>query len=153
MNYGFLIKYTVYQIFFKKIDTMSFNEIAYTVAKKKKRGSEIPENKLREIIDSSFNFDIPLHTLSENLHILELFHGPTFTFKDFGARFMSKIIKYFIGDKDIDIFVSTSGDTGSAVADAFYEIPNVKVHILYPKNRISSVQELQITNYGKHYSI
>tara|TARA_B100000925_G_scaffold291885_1_gene282167 strand:- start:3623 stop:5416 length:1794 start_codon:yes stop_codon:yes gene_type:complete len=135
--------------FFQKIDTMSFNEIAYTVAKEL-IGSEIPENKLREIIDSSFNFDIPLHTLSENLHILELFHGPTFTFKDFGARFMSKIIKYFIGDKDIDILVSTSGDTGSAVADAFYEIPNVKVHILYPKNRISSVQELQITNYGKN---
>ena len=135
--------------FFNNIHNMSFKEISYIVAENL-IGNEIPEDELKNIIDECFNFEIPLHKLTDNFHILELFHGPTMTFKDVGARFMSKIIKYFIKDEKIDIIVSTSGDTGSAVADAFYNIPNIKVHILYPKNKISQVQEFQITNYGKN---
>ena len=135
--------------FFENIHNMSFKEIAYIIANQL-IGEEIPSENLKNIVDVCFNFKIPLYKLSENLHILELFHGPTMTFKDIGARFMSEVIKYFIKDDKIDIIVSTSGDTGSAVADAFYNIPNIKVHILYPKNKISKIQEFQITNYGKN---
>ena len=135
--------------FFNNIHNMTFNEICVTVATKL-IGDEIPTENLKNIINECYDFDIPLIKISDNLHILELFHGPTMTFKDIGARFMSKIIQYFSNNKKIDIIVSTSGDTGSAVADAFYNIPNIKVHILYPKNKISKIQEYQITNYGNN---
>ena len=88
--------------FFQNIHTKTFNEIAYIVAKEL-IGAEIPEDTLKNIIEESFNFCIPLESVDNDFHILELFHGPTFTFKDVGARFMSRIIKYFIGDKKIDI--------------------------------------------------
>lgn len=137
--------------FFKKIDKMDFNSIALTVLENL-LGEDIPKNELSNIINDSFNFKIPLIKCKDDLFILELFHGPTFTFKDVGSRFMSRILKYYypIGTETFDIIVSTSGDTGSAVADAFQDIPNVKVHILYPKNMISLVQEKQLTTYGKN---
>lgn len=136
--------------FFQNIKNMNFKEIAFEVAREL-IANDIPADILKNIIDECFNFDIPLHSLSDDLHILELFHGPTLTFKDIGARFMSRIIRHFLPEnKQIHIIVSTSGDTGSAVADAFFNMPNVIVHILYPRKLISSIQEIQMTNYGKN---
>ena len=135
--------------FFNNIDNLDFNQIALQVVDNL-LGEDIPKNDLEDIITDSFNFKIPLVKCSDNISILELFHGPTFTFKDVGARFMSRILKYFYPNQSdkFDIIVSTSGDTGSAVADAFQDLPNVKVHILYPKNLISDIQEKQLTTYG-----
>ena len=134
--------------FFNNIHKMTFHEIALTISKQL-IGTEIPENILKNIIEECFDFEIPLKKLNNKLYILELFHGPTLTFKDVGARFMSRILRYFIHkDKEVSIIVSTSGDTGSAVASAFHKLSNVNVHILYPKNMISQVQEKQIRSYG-----
>ena len=137
--------------FYENIEKLSFFEIAKRVLDNL-LGEEIEKDKLIDIVKDSFNFEIPLVKCSDNIHILELFHGPTFTFKDVGARFMSRILKHYFpeGTENFDIIVSTSGDTGSAVADAFQDLPNVKVHILYPKDLISEVQEKQLTTYGKN---
>ena len=138
------------KLFFDNIESMEFPEIAYKVAKNLIK-NDIPDTILKNIINECFNFEIPLHNLENNLHIFELFHGPTLTFKDIGARFMSRIIQYFLKDNEIiHIIVATSGDTGSAVADAFFNIPNIMVHILYPKNLISEIQENQMTGYGNN---
>ena len=137
--------------FFENIHKLSFEEISITVLNNL-LGKDIPETDLKKIITESFNFEIPLVSCCNNIHILELFHGPTFTFKDVGARFMSRILKYYYPDNNtkFDIIVSTSGDTGSAVADAFKDLENVKVHIIYPKDLISDIQEKQLTTYGKN---
>ena len=137
--------------FFSDIHNKSFKEIALVVLENL-LGRDISIDDLVSIIDDCFDFDMPLVKCDADLFVLELFHGPTFTFKDVGARFMSRVLKLFYpkGTTDFDIVVSTSGDTGSAVADAFQDLDNVKVHILYPKNRISEVQEKQLTNYGKN---
>ena len=137
--------------FFKNIDKMDFHSIALEVLNNI-LGDDIPKSELEKIIKESLNFDMPLIEINNNISILELFHGPTFTFKDVGSRFMARILKYFYpeGTKEFDIIVSTSGDTGSAVADAFQDLDNVKVHILYPKGLISDVQEKQLTTYGKN---
>ena len=111
---------------------------------------EISDSVLRTIIKESFNFSIPLVHLHDNIHILELFHGPTMTFKDVGARFMARIIRHLIPDKTINVVAATSGDTGGAVADAFSLLPNVNINIFYPSGLISSIQEKQITSYGKN---
>ena len=138
-------------LFFENIDKMDFKSIALTVLKNL-LNDDIPEENLLNIIEESLNFKIPLIKCDNNMYILELFHGPTFTFKDVGARFMSRILKYYypVGTENFDIIVSTSGDTGGAVADAFQDLPNVKVHILYPKDMISEVQEKQLTTYGNN---
>ena len=143
--------------FFSNIHNKDFKEIALHVLDNL-LGRDINGSDLEAIIDDCFDFDMPLVKCDNDLFVLELFHGPTFTFKDIGARFMSRILKLFYpeGTTDFDIVVSTSGDTGSAVADAFQDLENVKVHILYPKGKISKVQERQLTNYGKNvfaYSI
>ena len=137
--------------FFSDIYNKSFKEIALVVLENL-LGRDISTSDLESIIDDCFDFDMPLVKCNTDLFVLELFHGPTFTFKDVGARFMSRVLKLFYpnGTTDFNIVVSTSGDTGSAVADAFQDLDNVKVHILYPKNRISEVQEKQLTNYGKN---
>ena len=137
--------------FFKNIDKMDFHSIALEVLNNI-LGDDIPKLELEKIIKDSLNFDMPLVEINDNISILELFYGPTFTFKDVGSRFMARILKYFYpeGTKEFDIIVSTSGDTGSAVADAFQDLENVKVHILYPKGLISDVQEKQLTTYGKN---
>ena len=121
--------------FFENIDKLSFHEIALKVLNNLLR-DDIPNGKLEEIINESFNFDIPLIECGDNINILELFHGPTFTFKDVGARFMSRILKYYYPDnsKNFDIIVSTSGDTGSAVADAFQDLLDNKCTIEIDKN-------------------
>lgn len=112
----------------------------------------IPEPKLKEIIYDAFNFPVPIVNLKENVYTMELFHGPTAAFKDFGARFMARALSYFLAesDKKITILVATSGDTGSAVARGFYKAPNIEVVILYPKGKVSFLQEKQLTTLGKN---
>lgn len=115
-------------------------------------GDDIPENELLRILDETLCFDIPMKKLSESVSILELFHGPTLAFKDVGARFMSRCIRYFTREenKKVTILVATSGDTGGAVADGFYDVEGVEVIILYPHGKVSPVQEKQLTALGKN---
>ncbi len=129
----------------------SLQDIGFEVAKNF-IGKEIPEQEIHSIIESAINFDAPLVQLSEQLSVLELFHGPTLAFKDFGARFMAKIMGYFVkgAGKKLNILVATSGDTGSAVAYGFYGIEGIDVYILYPKGKVSLIQEKQLTTLDKN---
>ncbi|KKU77502.1 MAG: Threonine synthase [Candidatus Giovannonibacteria bacterium GW2011_GWB1_47_6b] len=122
-------------------------EIAFGVAKK---FTDIPAADLKKIIKAALNFPVPLVSLDKNLHILELFHGPTLSFKDFGARFMARVIDYYLGrsGEKLNIITATSGDTGGAVASGFHGLANIRVFILYPGRRISPLQEKQITALG-----
>jgi threonine synthase len=104
--------------------------------------------QLTEIITSAFNFPAQIQPISEDSAILELFHGPTLAFKDFGARFMAKCLQTFSKDKKITILTATSGDTGAAVAHAFHGIDNIRVVIMYPKGKISLLQEKMFTTVG-----
>lgn len=133
----------------RAMSNLSFHEIAFEVAKQFV-GSEIPEEKLKKIIAQSFNFEIPIKKISENIYGLELFHGPTLSFKDFGARFMARLMSYFVQStpREITILVATSGDTGSAVADGFLNVEGIKVIILYPSKKVSPIQEKQLTTMG-----
>jgi threonine synthase len=135
--------------FFAKISTLSFQEIAFEVAKALLK-DDIPEKELEKIVYESINFDAPLKEISENIYALELFHGPTLAFKDFGARFMARIMSYFINksNKKITIIVATSGDTGSAVASGVFNVPGIRVFLLYPSNKVSKIQEQQLTTMG-----
>ena len=134
--------------FFEQLPNMSFNEMAFKVAKNI-IGNFISDENLKEIIAESYDFDAPLVILDE-IGVLELFQGPTLAFKDFGARFMGRLMGYFLkGNTDeVNILVATSGDTGSAVAHGFYKVPNIKVCILYPKDKVSDIQEKQFTTLG-----
>lgn len=117
-------------------------------------GDEIPSEILWEIVSETVSFDIPLKKINDKISILELFHGPTLAFKDIGARFMSRCLSYFLKDqeKKVTVLVATSGDTGGAVAHGFYKLPEINVVILYPKNRVSPVQEKQLTALGENIS-
>ena len=132
--------------FFENIEKLSFQEIAFEAAKQL-LSEDISVKKLKQIIDEAINFDTPLVKLEENIYCLELFHGPTLAFKDFGARFMSRLISYF-NKKESLILVATSGDTGSAVAHGFYNVPGIKVVLLYPSAKVSQIQEQQLTTMG-----
>ncbi|MCX6169283.1 MAG: threonine synthase [Ignavibacteriales bacterium] len=135
----------------KEIEKYSLQEIGYEVSKNF-IGREINDQKLLTIIENAINFPAPLIELSEQLSVLELFHGPTLAFKDFGARFMAKTMEYFAQDlnKEFNILVATSGDTGSAVAHGFYEVEGINVFILYPKGKVSLIQEKQLTTLDKN---
>jgi threonine synthase len=111
---------------------------------------EIPDHDLSRLIERAWTFPIPLVKLEENLFLLELYHGPTLAFKDVGARFMAQALSYFLEkeQRHITIVVATSGDTGSAVAHGFYNVPHVDVFVLYPSGRISKLQEQQMTTLG-----
>lgn len=111
---------------------------------------EIPEQKLYKILLDAYNFPAPVKHLYDNFYILELFHGPTLAFKDFGARFMARVMSHFVKDyqNELHILVATSGDTGSAVANGFFGVEGIKVHLLYPSGRVSELQEKQLTTYG-----
>lgn len=113
-------------------------------------GDSIPEKELRQMVSETLNFPIPLVHVGHNCWSLELFHGPTLAFKDVGARFMSRCLGYFLRNEDrkVTILVATSGDTGGAVANGFYNVPGVEVCILYPKGMVSPVQEKQLTSLG-----
>jgi len=134
-------------VFFKEISEMSFREIAFKVSKTLLQ-DEIPLIDLKKIVDESISFDAPLVKLDEANHVLELFHGPTLAFKDFGARFMAKTLSYFRDEKEITILVATSGDTGSAVANGFYNVDGIKIVLLYPSGKVSKIQEQQLTTLG-----
>ena len=136
--------------FFKNIEKWSFQEISFEVAKI--FFDSIDEKELKNIIYDAINFDAPVVNIDNNIFTLELFHGPTLAFKDFGARFMSRVMSYFINkyNKKLVILVATSGDTGSAVANGFYGIDNIDVIILYPSKKISNIQEKQIATLDKN---
>ena len=133
------------------IENYSNAAIAYEVIKPFV-GDVIPDDLLKNIVEETVNFDIPLVQVTRNIYSLELFHGPTLAFKDIGARFMSRCLGYFAKEKTekIVVLVATSGDTGGAVANGFYDVPGIEVVILYPSGKVSSVQEKQLTTLGKN---
>ncbi len=115
-------------------------------------GDSIPPAELKNIVNETVAFDFPLVRITDNISSLELFHGPTLAFKDVGARFMSRCLRYFVKNenKKITVLVATSGDTGGAVADGFYNVEGVDVVILYPSGKVSDIQELQLTTLGNN---
>lgn len=129
----------------------SNEEIAYQVIAPYV-GDCIPAAELRRIVNETVNFKIPLVKITDRISALELYHGPTLAFKDIGARFMSRCLGYFVKDhsKKVTVLVATSGDTGGAVANGFYDVDGVEVVILYPSGKVSSVQEKQLTTLGKN---
>ncbi len=126
-------------------------EIAFEIAMVLMEGDIDPET-LKNIIKDALNFDAPLVDLNENVHALELFHGPTLAFKDFGARFLSRLMAHFSKEtkKEITVLVATSGDTGSAVASGFLNVPGIRVVLLYPSGKVSKIQEQQLTTMGEN---
>lgn len=137
--------------FINNLDGYSLPEIAFHVTKNL-LGDDIPVDDLQAIIHDAINFYAPVVELEENVNVLELFHGPSLAFKDFGARFMSRVMSYFLesGEKQLDVLVATSGDTGGAVALGFLGVPDTRVTILYPKGKVSGIQELQLTTNGQN---
>lgn len=137
--------------FIDNIEQFSNEEIAFKVIKPYV-GNTIPDEELKRIVSETVNFNIPLVPVSEGISSLELFHGPTLAFKDIGARFMSRCLSYFLkgNDKKITVLVATSGDTGGAVANGFYNVDGVDVVVLYPSKKVSAVQEAQIATLGKN---
>jgi len=117
-------------------------------------GDDIPAQDLKTIVEDAVNFDTPLVQVEEDLYALELFHGPTLAFKDVGARFLARMLGYYTKDmdKEIHVLVATSGDTGSAVANGFLDVPGIKVHVLYPSGLVSPLQEKQFTTLGRNIS-
>lgn len=140
------------QSFFDKISTLSFQEIAYTVANAF-WGEDINTDILKEIVYDTLNFDTPLVHVNDNIYSLELYHGPTLAFKDVGARFMARLLGYFIKKQkqtDVNVLAATSGDTGSAVANGFLGVEGIRVYVLYPKDKVSKIQECQFTTLGQN---
>src|SRR6195952_3757346 len=137
--------------FINNLDNYSVPEIAFHVAQNL-LGDDIPADDLKALIEDAINFPAPIVKLEENKYVLELFHGPSLAFKDFGARFMSRVMAYFLqeGEKELNVLVATSGDTGGAVALGFLGVPNTLVTILYPKGKVSLIQELQLTTNGQN---
>ena len=135
--------------FWGKWRGLSFQEIGFAVAEAF-FGEDVAADDLRKIVDGTLEFDAPVVTLEPKDHILELFHGPTLAFKDFGARFMARLMAHLTKDEDrmLTVLVATSGDTGGAVASAFHNVPGTRVVILYPKGKVSGLQEKQLTALG-----
>jgi threonine synthase len=140
---------TISEEFLADIENKSFKEIATEVTATL-LGSEITRSEIESIIDSAYDFEAPVVKITPNDYVLELFHGPSMAFKDFGARFMAAIMSYFLqrSNKEIRILVATSGDTGGAVAQGFYKVPGISVTILYPSGKVSDIQEKQLTTLG-----
>jgi threonine synthase len=140
------------QSFYDQIENLSFQEIAYQVADAF-FGEDIPAETLKQIVYDTLNFDAPVVKVKENIYSLELFHGPTLAFKDVGGRFMARLLGYFIkqeGQKQVNVLVATSGDTGSAVANGFFGVEGIHVYVLYPKGKVSDIQEKQFTTLGQN---
>lgn len=138
--------------FFEEIQDLSFQEIAYKVADAF-FGEDIPSETLRQIVYDTLSFDCPVVKVTDTIYSLELFHGPTLAFKDVGARFMARLLGYFIkqeGSKQVNVLVATSGDTGSAVANGFLGVEGIHVYVLYPKGKVSAIQECQFTTLGQN---
>ena len=130
--------------------TGSFVEVASTVADAF-FGEDVPADVLHRIVAETLSFDCPVREVEPGIFALELFHGPTLAFKDVGARFMARLLQHFLaGDDDVHVLVATSGDTGSAVANGFLGVDGIRVHVLYPKGKVSPIQECQFTTLGKN---
>lgn len=141
------------QEFFDNIQDMTFQEIAFEVAKAF-FGEDIEDETLKKIVYDTLSFDAPTVKVDENIYSLELFHGPTLAFKDVGARFMARLLGHFISQqadgKEVNVLVATSGDTGSAVANGFLGVPGIKVYVLYPHAKVTEIQEKQFTTLGQN---
>lgn len=139
--------------FFDNIQDMTFQEIAYNVASAF-FGEDVDLDALKDIVYDTLSFDCPVVEVKENIYTLELFHGPTLAFKDVGARFMARLLQYFIKQEgkgeQVNVLVATSGDTGSAVANGFLGVDGIHVYVLYPKGKVSPIQECQFTTLGKN---
>ena len=139
--------------FFDTIETKTFQEIAYTVADAF-FGEDVDAESLQKIVYDTLSFDCPVVKVEDNIYTLELFHGPTLAFKDVGARFMARLLQYFIKQEnkgeEVNVLVATSGDTGSAVANGFLGVDGIHVYVLYPKGKVSPIQECQFTTLGKN---
>ncbi len=137
--------------FFDNIENMSFHDIAFTVAQAF-FGEDVPDDDLRRIVCDTLAFDVPAVKVTDNIYSLELFHGPTLAFKDVGARFMARMLQHFLtkGSGEVNVLVATSGDTGSAVANGFLGVDGIKVYVLYPKGKVSPIQECQFTTLGQN---
>ncbi|HEY9047611.1 MAG TPA: threonine synthase [Ohtaekwangia sp.] len=139
------------QEFFDTIHTKSFQEIAFTVTNAL-LGKDVPAEELKRIVEHTIQFEAPVVEVDDHAYALELFHGPTLAFKDFGARFMSQLLGYFAKqqNQEIVILVATSGDTGSAVANGFLGVKGTRVVVLYPSGKVSDIQEKQFTTLGQN---
>lgn len=140
--------------FFERIEEMTFREMSLEVAKAF-FGDDVDEASLKQIVDDTLAFDTPVVNVDSNIFSLELFHGPTLAFKDVGARFMARLLQYFIKqdkktDGPVNVLVATSGDTGSAVANGFLGVDGIHVYVLYPKGKVSKIQESQFTTLGQN---
>ncbi|MCI5580121.1 MAG: threonine synthase [Phocaeicola plebeius] len=138
--------------FFDEIQDLSFQEIAYRVADAF-FGEDVPADTLKQLVYDTLSFDAPVVQVKENIYALELFHGPTLAFKDVGGRFMARLLGYFIrkeGKQKVNVLVATSGDTGSAVANGFLGVEGIHVYVLYPKGKVSEIQEKQFTTLGQN---
>ncbi|MBQ7195451.1 MAG: threonine synthase [Bacteroidales bacterium] len=134
--------------FFENIDRMSFADASFEVARAL-FGEDVPEDALRRIVSGALSFDTPVVPVDGPIHALELFHGPTLAFKDVGARFMARMLSYFNDSSEpLNVLVATSGDTGSAVANGFLGVEGIRVFVLYPKGKVSPIQECQFTTLG-----
>ena len=146
--------YKLPQVFFDNISDMKFQDIAYNVA-----SNFFDEDALQDLVYDTLSFDCPVVKVKDNIYSLELFHGPTLAFKDVGARFMARLLQYFIrmsgsegiaANGTVNVLVATSGDTGSAVANGFLGVDGIHVYVLYPKGKVSPIQECQFTTLGKN---
>ena len=146
------------KVFFDNIQEMNFQQIAYNVASAF-FGEDVDLDALQDIVYDTLSFDCPVKQVKENIYALELFHGPTLAFKDVGARFMARLLQDFIRQEaggrsqetgDVNVLVATSGDTGSAVANGFLGVEGIHVYVLYPKGKVSPIQECQFTTLGKN---
>ncbi len=138
--------------FFDNIEKFSFQEIAYQVAEAF-FGEDVDADSLKKIVYDTLAFDCPVVEIEPNIYSLELFHGPTLAFKDVGARFMARLLQYFVrqeGKEEVNVLVATSGDTGSAVANGFLGVEGIHVYVLYPKGKVSKIQESQFTTLGQN---
>ena len=140
--------------FFDNIEKMTFQEIAYTVADAF-FGEDVDAESLKKIVYDTLSFDCPVEKVTDDIYALELFHGPTLAFKDVGARFMARLLQYFIKkegveNETVNVLVATSGDTGSAVANGFLGVDGIHVYVLYPKGKVSPIQECQFTTLGRN---
>ncbi|MBO5548071.1 MAG: threonine synthase [Prevotella sp.] len=143
--------------FFDDMKNLSFQDIAYNVASNF-FGEDVDEDALQDLVFDTLSFDCPVVKVEDNIYALELFHGPTLAFKDVGARFMARLLQYFIrgerkeekGERTVNVLVATSGDTGSAVANGFLGVDGIHVYVLYPKGKVSPIQECQFTTLGKN---
>ncbi len=141
--------------FWSEIANLTFQEVSYRVADAF-FGEDVPADDLRRIVYDTLSFDTPIVHVEDNIYALELFHGPTLAFKDVGARFMARLLQHFIhlspaaGAREVNVLVATSGDTGSAVANGFLGVEGIHVYVLYPKGKVSPIQECQFTTLGQN---